>query len=80
MTTNHDSEASRGSQQIEPAGTPERERADRREPTADDNAGEARTEVEDKLPADQPDEGWQPWPEGHREGRSADDDLLRRKG
>ena len=27
-----------------------------------------------------PDEGWQDWPEGHREGRSADDDLIRRKG
>lgn len=35
---------------------------------------------EQDLPPDQPDEGWQEWPEGHRQGRSADDDLLRRKG
>ena len=27
-----------------------------------------------------PDEGWKDWPEGHREGRAADDDLIRRKG
>ena len=32
------------------------------------------------LPADQPDEGWQDWPGGHREGGPADDDLQRRKG
>lgn len=32
------------------------------------------------LPPDQPDEGWQDWPGGHREGRPADDDLQRRKG
>jgi hypothetical protein len=27
-----------------------------------------------------PDEGWREAPEGHREGRSADDDMVRRKG
>ena len=27
-----------------------------------------------------PDEGWSDWPAGHREGRAADDDLVRRKG
>ena len=32
------------------------------------------------LPPDQPDEGEQEWPAGHRQGRPADDDLQRRKG
>ena len=27
-----------------------------------------------------PDEGWRDAPEGHREGRPADDDMVRRKG
>lgn len=33
-----------------------------------------------ELPPDQPDEGWQEWPGGHRQGRAADHDLQRRKG
>jgi hypothetical protein len=27
-----------------------------------------------------PDDGWTDWPEGHREGRAADDDMVKRKG
>jgi hypothetical protein len=27
-----------------------------------------------------PDDGWSPWPKGHREGAPADDDAVRRKG
>ena len=37
-------------------------------------------EIESTGPAGRganPDEGWQRTPEGHREGRGADDDLLR---
>jgi hypothetical protein len=43
-------------------------------------AGEATQSTGPGGRAANPDEGWQDGPEGHREGRAAGDDLIRRKG
>lgn len=43
-------------------------------------AGEATQSTGPAGRAANPDEGWRDAPEGHREGRGADDDLIRRKG
>ena len=51
------------------------------EPELGDESGDAT--LESSGPGAQganPDEGWRDGPAGHREGRPADDDLLRRKG
>ncbi|HSH21972.1 MAG TPA: hypothetical protein VK992_05135 [Candidatus Caenarcaniphilales bacterium] len=43
-------------------------------------AGEATQSLGPAKRGANPDEGWQDGPEGHRQGRSADDDMLRAKG
>jgi hypothetical protein len=43
-------------------------------------AGEATQSTGPANRAANPDEGWSDAPEGHREGRKADDDMVRRKG
>ena len=50
------------------------------EPARPESSRPERAAQSGGLPPDQPDEGWQDWPGGHREGRPADDDLQRRKG
>lgn len=43
-------------------------------------AGEATQSTGPAQRGRNPDEGWREAPEGHREGRAADDDMVRRKG
>ena len=43
-------------------------------------AGEATQSTGPAQRGANPDEGWRDAPEGHREGRAADDDLVQRKG
>ena len=50
------------------------------EPERPESSQPERASQSGGLPPDQPDEGWQDWPAGHRQGRAADDDLQRRKG
>jgi hypothetical protein len=51
-------------------------------PQRDDErvAGEATQSTGPAGRGANPDEGWSDSPEGHREGRPADDDMVRRKG
>jgi hypothetical protein len=51
-------------------------------PQPDDErvAGEATQSTGTSGRAANPDEGWKDWPAGHREGRAADDDMVKRKG
>jgi hypothetical protein len=51
-------------------------------PQPDDErvAGEATQSTGPASRAANPDEGWRDAPEGHREGRAADDDVVKEKG
>jgi hypothetical protein len=51
-------------------------------PQRDDErvAGEATQSTGPAGRAANPDEGWRDSPAGHREGRAADDDMVKRKG
>jgi hypothetical protein len=50
------------------------------QPEDEQVAGEATQRTGPGGRAENPDEGWHDGPEGHRQGRSADDDLIQRKG